>query len=372
MKLILTNKHSHRPDYFIMAGFFFLIIFGLFFLASASSDIGKIRFNDAYYYIKQQITNGLSLGILGFIFGYFLYYKNYKRVALALLFVNIVALLLVVVSSHGLELGGSKRWLQIGSLTFQPSEILKIVVVIYLAAWLSNPKRDSRVKKIGSGFLPFLLIMGFVGGLLVVEPATSTVVIVLLSGLIMYFMSGAKYAYIGLSIFMAILAIAILVYITPYRMARFTSFLSPNADPLGAGFHLQQSLISLGSGGLTGVGFGKSTNKYLYLPESIGDSIFVIIAEELGFIGATIVITFFFSVVFRALLISRNVRDDFGKLLLIGFSAIIGIQTFINIAALSGLIPLTGVTLPFISHGSSSLVTFMTMAGIMTNISRYT
>ena len=165
--------------------------------------------------------------------------------------------------------------------------------------------------------------------------------------------------------------IAVLIYLTPYRLERFTAYLTPGADPQGASFHLRQSLITLGAGGLTGVGFGKSTNKYLYLPESIGDSIFVIIGEELGFIGATILISFFFVVVLRGLLISRNMRDEFGKLLLIGFSAIIGIQTFVNIAALSGLIPLTGVTLPFISYGSSSLATFMTMAGIMVNISKY-
>ena len=356
----------------MMAGFFSLIIFGLLALASASSDIGKIQFNNAYFFVERQIAMGLGLGTLGFIIGYFLYYKNYKRVALVLLFINNLALILVLVGPLGVKEGGSKRWLDIGPIIFQPSEFLKVIIVIYLAAWLSNPKKDSRVKKFSSGFLPFLLIMGVVAGLLLAEPAISTVVIVLFSGLTMYFMSGARYAYIVLSFFLAIIAITILVIFIPNRRDRFSSFLTPDADPLGKSYHLNQSLISLGAGGLTGVGFGKSTNKYLYLPESIGDSIFVIIAEELGFIGATILVVFYFAIVLRGLIIAKNARDEFGKLLLIGFSTIIGFQTFINIAALSGIIPLTGVTLPFISYGSSSLVTFMVMAGIMTNVSRYT
>lgn len=371
MKLLLTNKHGHRPDYMLIAGFFCLVVFGLFALASASSDVGKIRFNNAYYYLEHQIIVGLSIGVIGFILGYIIYYKNYKRWALFLLIINIALLALVLLSSHGATFGGSTRWLRLGSLFPQPSEFLKIIFVVYLAAWLSNSSRDSRVKKFGSGFLPFMIISGFVGVLLLAEPATSTVVIVLFSALIMYFMSGAKFAYIALWILLAVVALTVLVYITPYRFARFTAFLTPDADPQGASFHLRQSLITLGAGGITGVGFGKSTNKYLYLPESVGDSIFVIIGEELGFIGAAVLVTFFFVVVLRGLLVSRNVRDEFGKLLLVGFSAVIGLQTFINIAALSGLIPLTGVTLPFISYGSSSLATFLTMAGIMVNISRY-
>ncbi|MDP1689262.1 MAG: putative peptidoglycan glycosyltransferase FtsW [bacterium] len=371
MKLLLTNKHGHRPDYVLIAGFFCLVIFGLFALASASSDIGKIRFNNTYYYLENQIVQGIGLGIIGFILGYLIYYKNYKRWALFLLIVNIVLLILVLFSSYGTTLGGSTRWLKIGPIIAQPSEFLKIIFIVYLAAWLSSSKRDSRVKKFGSGFLPFMLISGFIGALLFAQPATSTVFIVLLSALIMYFMSGAKFAYIGLLMVLAITVLGVLIYFTPYRLDRVMAYLTPEADPQGAGFHLRQSLITLGAGGITGVGFGKSTNKYLYLPESIGDSIFAIIGEELGFIGATILVSFIFVVVLRGILISRNMGDEFGKLLLVGFSAILGIQAFVNIAALSGLIPLTGVTLPFISYGSSSLITFMTMAGITVNISRY-
>lgn len=371
MRLFLTNKHGHRPDYMLIAAFFCLVIFGLLALASASSDLGKIRFNDTYYYLKRQLTLGLGLGIIGFFLGYMVYYKNYKRWALFLLIVNIAALILVLSGSWGATFGGSARWLKLGSFFFQPSELLKIVFVVYLSAWLTGTKGSHRTRKFGSGFLPFIMISGFIGTLLLAEPATSTVIIVLLSALIMYFMSGARFAYIGLAVALAVIVLIMLIYITPYRLERFTAYLTPNADPQGSSFHLRQSLITLGAGGLTGVGFGKSTNKYLYLPEAIGDSIFVIIGEELGFIGATVLISFFFVVVLRGFLISRNVRDEFGQLLLIGFSAIIGIQTFVNIAALSGLIPLTGVTLPFISYGSSSLTTFMTMAGIMVNISRY-
>lgn len=371
MRLFLTNKYGHRPDHMLLVAFFCLTIFGLFALASASSDLGKIRFDDAYYYLKRQLMLGLGVGIMGFFLGYIVYYKNYKRWALFLLVANVIALTLVLLSPLGVTFGGSARWLLIGSFFFQPSEILKIVFVIYLAAWLSQAEKSHRTKKFGSGFLPFILLSGFIGALLLAEPATSTVIIVLFAALIMYFMSGARFAYIGLAVALAMTAITFLIYLTPYRLERLTAYLTPNADPEGASFHINQALITLGAGGLTGVGFGKSTNKHIYLPEPFGDSIFVIIGKELGFIGASILITFFFVIVLRSFLISRNIRDEFGKLLLLGFAAIIGIQAFVNIAALSGLIPLTGVTLPFVSYGSSSLATFMTMAGIMVNISRY-
>ena len=370
MRLLLTNKYGHRPDYVLLVAFFFLVVFGLFALSSASSDLGKIRYDDAYYYLKRQITLGLFGGLLGFALGYILYYKNHKRWAIFLLLANLAALVLVLISPLGATRGGSARWLELGPLSFQPSELLKIAFIIYIAAWLSRAGHHRKMD-FGRGFLPFLLLSGFVSILLFLQPATSTVFIVLATAFIMYFMSGARFSYIGLAGLMAVVAVGVLVYFTPYRLERVTAFLSPSEDPAGAGYHLNQALITLGAGGLTGVGFGGSTNKYLYLPESIGDSIFVIIGEELGFIGATILITVLFIVVLRGLFIARNVRDEFGRLMLVGFCAIIGIQTFVNIAALSGLIPLTGVTLPFVSYGSSSLVTFMTMAGIMTNISRY-
>ncbi len=370
MKLFLTNKTGHGTDYLILSSFLLLIIFGLFALSSASSDLGKIKFDDSYYFLKKQLTFGIALGSLLFFLGYKIYYKNYKKLALPLLLLNVAALLLVLFSPWGITRGGSSRWLGFGGIEFQPSEILKITFIIYLAAWLSSSK-IYRKKDFMKGFVPFLILSGFICVLLLAEPATSTVLIIFASALIMYFMSGARFHYIGLAVLLSSVALGIMVYVTPYRFERFATFFNRDADSLGSGFHLNQALISLGSGGLMGVGFGNSTNKYLYLPESMGDSIFVIIGEELGFVRAAILITIFFIVILKGLFVSQNVRDDFGRLLLIGFLSVIGIQTFINIAALTGLIPLTGVTLPFISYGSSSLVSFMLMAGIITNISRY-
>ncbi|MBI2035536.1 MAG: cell division protein FtsW [Candidatus Liptonbacteria bacterium] len=370
MKLLLSNKTGHNPDYFILSAVLMLVIFGLFALASASSDLGKIKFDDSYYFLKKQLTFGVSLGILLFFLGYKIYYKNYKRWALPLLLLNVSALLLTLFSPWGITRGGSSRWLGIGGVEFQPSEILKIIFIIYLAAWLSSSK-VYRKRDFLKGFVPFLILSGFICALLLAEPATSTVLIIFASALVMYFMSGARFHYIGLAVLLSVAALGVMIYVTSYRFERLASFLNRGDDALGADFHINQALISLGSGGLTGVGFGNSTNKYLYLPESMGDSIFVIVGEEFGFIGAAVLITVFFIVVLKGFFLSRNVRDDFGRLLLIGFVSVIGIQTFINVAALSGLIPLTGVTLPFISYGSSSLVSFMLMAGIMVNISRY-
>lgn len=370
MNFFKFKKRGDGPDYLLIAAIVGLVVFGLIALSTASSDRGKIYFNDTYYYLKHQAFYGLTLGIAGFFLAYNIYYKYYKKIALPLLLLGIAALVFVLFSPFGVTSGGSTRWLSIGPVTIQPSEILKVFFLIYLAAWLSSPGVN-RKENFTRGFLPFLFLSGLIGFLLIIQPATSTVFILLLTALIVYFMSGARISYIALFIIIGVTSLSMLIYITPYRLERFTAFLRPEADLQGSGFQLNQALITIGSGGLTGVGYGHSTNKYKYLPESIGDSIFAIIAEELGFIGAAGLIFTFFVLVLRGLLIARNVRDEFGKLLMVGLACLIGIQVFVNIAAISGLMPLTGVTLPFISYGGTSLAVFMTIGGIMANISKY-
>ncbi|HEY4523863.1 MAG TPA: putative peptidoglycan glycosyltransferase FtsW [Candidatus Paceibacterota bacterium] len=364
------RKRNEKPDYLFLFAFGALLIFGLVVLSSASSDLGKIKFNDTYYYLKHQIIYGLSFGLLGFFITYNTYYKHYKKIALPLLILSILVLGVVLFTPLGKAFGGSTRWLFLGPITIQPSEILKVTFLVYLATWLSRPGAD-RKNNIMNGFLPFLLMAGLVAVLLILEPATSTVFIILCSALIVYFMSGAKFIYIVLTLLIGAIALAGLIYVTPYRFERFTSFFSPNQDLEGGGFHSNQALITIGSGGLTGVGYGQSANKYNYLPESIGDSIFAIIAEEFGFIGAASLIFVFFVLLLRGFFIARGVRDEFGKLLMIGLLSEIGIQAFINIGAISGLLPITGVTLPFISYGGTSLAVLMTTVGIMANVSKY-
>lgn len=365
-----TSKIGHRPDYFLMMVVFLLIVFGLAMLASASSELGKTKFNDSYYYLKHQITNGLTVGVFGFLVGYFLHYQRLRKWAFIFLVAGIISLALVF-TNFGIGFRGASRWVALGPVSFQPAEIMKLVFVIYLAAWLSNPK-IKRAENINEGLLPILLLFGFVAGLLFLQPATSTVVILMGSGLVVYFLSGAKLKYLVLIAVLALITLSAIIYATPYRRDRILSFLNSEADTRGQNYHLNQALVAIGSGGLFGVGYGQSATKANYLPTPIDDSIFAVIGEELGFVGAGAVVALFTMLVLRIFWLARKTRDNFGKLILVGFGSIIALQSFTNMAAISGLIPLTGVPLPFISYGGTALAAFMTMSGISLNISRYT
>ncbi len=368
--------HSHAgpargrtPDYFLFAVIAALALFGIAMLASASSSLGKVQFNNTYYYLEHQLLYGFSLGAAGFIFGYFFPYRHWKKVALPLLSVAVAALVLVF-TPLGHAASGSSRWLRLGPLSFQPAEFAKFALIIYLSAWLSNAKFN-RATDFRSGFVPFLAIIGVMGGLLLLQPATSTVVILIASGLIVYFMSGAPFRYILLAAVLGIASIGLLVLATPYRRARILGFLHQSAYTQGLNYQLNQSLIAIGSGGITGVGYGQSASKGAYLPDAVDDSIFAIVAEELGFIGAVALVALFATFAFRMFLLARRAADKFGRSLLVGFGSVIALQAFINMAATSGLIPLTGVPLPFVSYGGTALAIFLTMSGISLNVSKY-
>ena len=363
----MLKKHA---DKVILITVGILIILGLAVLASASSEIGKIRFDDPYHYLKHQLTHGLSFGVVGFLAALLIPYKFFQKAALPMLLLSIVSLILIF-SPLGAEFGSAARWLEIGPLTMQPSEILKFTFIIYLAAWLASRYRD-RKNDFMEGFFPFMAVSGIVAVLLILQPSTSVVVILMLTGLIMYFINGVRLKYILLLIFIGVLGLCVVIYFSPYRLERITSFFNPEADPLawGARYHLNQARIAIGSGGLFGVGYGNSIAKVKFLPEPIGDSIFVVIAEELGFVGAAFFIFMFFTLTTAGFVGSQRIRDKFGRLAVIGFSSLIAIQVFIHIGSVSGLIPLTGVPLPFISYGGTAMATFMTMIGLTVNLLR--
>lgn len=373
------KKSGHSPDYIFISCIVLLVLFGLIMLSSASSDLGKIKFNDTYYYLKHQLLYGLIPGLIGFVIATFIYYRFWQKFAVPLLLIGLIGLVLVF-TPLGFSHSGANRWLNLGGVfSVQPAEFLKFAYIIYLAAWLS-PKEKSlflRQKSFLSGFLPFLIASGLVAFLIVMQPSTTTVAIILAAGVLVYFVSGARLSFVFGTIFLGILGLAIIISLTPYRAERVatyikTLFQSEAVDSQSSGYHLSQARMAIGSGGLWGVGFGKSTTKFKYLPEPIGDSIFAVIAEELGFIGVLAIIVFFSILFWRGFVIAKNSRDQFAKLTTIGFITIIAIQTFIHIGAISGLIPLTGVPLPFISYGGTSLAIFLTMAGIIVNISKYT
>lgn len=362
-------KIGHSPDYFLLAAVFLLTITGIVMLVSASSELGKIKFDDSYYYFKHQVENGLIFGVLGFAAAYFVNYQRYRSFALIFLAVNII-LLALVFTGLGIKSGGANRWLRLGPVTFQPAELLKLTFIMYLAAWFSKGG-SGRDSKRGGGLIVFIVAAGIVGALLALQPTTSTAFILLASGLAIYFLSGAPVRHVAGLITIGAVSFAVLIYITPYRLDRIRTFLDPQRDAAGLSYHVNEAVTTIKSGGATGIGFGQSKEKIGNLPAPIDDSIFAIIAQELGFAGAGILIALFAAFSIRAFWIARRVRDRFGQLLLVGFGTVIALQSIVNIGAISGLFPLTGVPLPFISYGGTALFTFLTMSGVMVNISKY-
>lgn len=366
-----NNKGGHAPDYVFLSTLGILVVFGIVMLSSASSDLGKIKFDDTFYYLKHQIYYGLLPGIVGFLFAAFFHYKKWQTAALYLLVGSVIALLLVF-TPLGIHAGGATRWVSIGPISLQPAELLKLTFILYMAAWLGG-KRTKRQTSFKEGYLPFILISGFIALLIVLQPATTTVAVIMLASLIVYYMSGAKFRYIALTVLLGFVALVGLIIATPYRAERVMNYFNPEkVDVLGKGYHRQQALIAIGSGGPAGVGYGQSTTKYKFLPEPIGDSIFAVIAEELGFAGSIFVLALFTLLFTRGLMIANKCKDKFGQLAVIGIISVLAIQTFVNIGAISGVLPLTGVPLPFISYGGTALAIFLTMMGVVTNISKHT
>src|SRR3989344_3331365 len=368
IRLGIKSRKKRGADYIIVSCVIILTAFGLVMLSSASSNLGQAKFGDSYYYLKHQIFYGLSFGILGFFIGSRIYYRRYEKFAFAFLIISLI-LLGLVFTPLGFKTKGAARWLSLGPVTFQPSEIAKMAFVLYLAAWLG--RRPERQVDLFKGFLPFLLVLGVLSGFFLRQPATSSAAIIILTALVVYFASGARWKYIFWLILLVALAFLVVTYFTPYRWDRIVNFIQPESDIGKGGYHLNQALNAIGSGGLWGVCYGQSIAKLKYLPEPVGDSIFAIIAEELGFVGAIALLLAFFSFIMRVFLMARKYPDKFGQLILAGFGTLLALQVAINIGSISGLIPLTGVPLPFISYGGTALAVFMTMGGIVVNISKY-
>jgi cell division protein FtsW len=361
-------KARSAPDYVFIGLVAVLTVFGLVMLTSASSDLAEARFGNSFYYLNHQLLNGLIAGGVGFLLGAFVYYRKWEKLAVPLLIFTI-ALLVLVFTPFGFTTKGASRWIDIGGFSLQPTEVLKLTFFIYLAAWLAKGKERS--KELTAGFLPFMILIGIIMALIVFQPSTTTAAIIFAAALATYFTAGGRVKFLVAAVLLAALAFSVLVYITPYRLERVITFLNPDANELEQGYHINQSLIAIGSGGWFGVGYGQSTTKLRSLPEPIGDSIFAVIAEELGFVGASALIFVFLFLVLRGLSIARAAPDNFGRLLVTGFVTLIGIQVFVNIGAVTGLIPFTGVPLPFISFGGTALAAFLTMSGIIVNVSRY-
>jgi len=338
-----------------------LTLFGLLMIYDASSVIAFTNFGDKYHYIKDQLV----WTVLGFIAFFAFYHFDYHRLfnmALPSLLTALVLLFLVFLPGIGSGARGANRWINIASFRLQPAEFVKLALAIYLAAWFSHKEKGR--------FLAFSLLLSAVVLLIVLQPDLGTATIVLAEAVVVYFLSGGSIGYFLIASPIVGLIGFLLVKFEPYRAARLTSFLSLNQSLTNTSYHVKQILIALGSGGIFGLGIGNSIQKYAYLPENVTDSIFPIIAEEFGFIGATILIIVFAVLVSRGFFIASHAKDKFGKFLAGGIISFIAIQIIINLGAMTALFPLTGVPLPFISFGGSALIVDLAAMGILLNISK--
>jgi len=361
-------KSKQKPDQILITTTFALILFGLVALSSAGIAISQSRFGDPYYFFKHQLFFGVLPGLFLMYVIQKIDYHFWKKFAFLFFVANLVFLILVFIPGFGLNFQGASRWLKLGPFSFQPSEMLKLALLLYLAAWLEGKREKGR--DFFEGFVPFLAILGVVGFLIIKQPDMGTLGVTVLIAMSMYFMSGARIQHLSMMFGMGVLAFFALVKFESYRMSRLLVFLHPELDPRGIGYQINQALLAIGSGGIFGLGLGHSRQKFNYLPEPVGDSIFAIIGEEIGLIGAMALVILFVIFAMRGLKIAKNAPDTFGKLIAVGITSWIIFQALINISAISGLIPLTGVTLPFISYGGTSIVFLMIGVGILLNISK--
>lgn len=343
-------------------------IFGIIMIYSASSIWAEYKYNDPLKYVKNQALFFIIGLILMFLVSK-INYKFYLKKSNILLIGCIILLILVLIPGVGMVRNGSRSWFGIGSFGIQPSEFTKLALIIFTSKYLMNNEKN--MKNIKKGVLPILCVLIFVFGLIMLQPDFGTGMIIVVSIIGLLFVGGVSMKFfIGLGI-IGVLGITGLIIIAPYRLARILSFLNPWSDPLGSGFQIIQSLYAIGPGGLFGFGFLNSRQKHFYLPEPQTDFIFSIISEEFGFLGIVIVVTLFLTIIITGFKISKNCKDLFGKYLSFGIMFQLSFQALLNLMVVVGLIPVTGVTLPFLSYGGSSLLITLCSTGVILNISRY-
>jgi len=364
--MVLTKN---KADYVLLAYFGILLVFGLIMLASASSPLGFQRFGDGYFFIKRQFLFGVFPGIVAFLFFSKFDYRKLKKLSAPIFLLSLVSLILVFIPGIGSNLNtGANSWLVIAGNSVQPAEFAKLALVIFMAATLANMGRD--ITDLKSGFLIALFVGMIPVVLIVLQPDVGTVSILFSILFGMLFVANAKVSHLGALAGAGVVALIILILIAPYRAARFTTFLHPELDPQGVGYHINQAFLAVGSGGVFGLGLGHSRQKFQYLPEVRADSIFAVIAEEMGLLFAGGLIVLLILISYRAFILAKNAPDRFGRYLISGIIIWFMVQSFFNIGAMVGLMPITGVPLPFISHGGTALMISMAAVGILINVSK--
>lgn len=352
--------------------FFYLVIVLTFagFLIFFSASLGLLGREGARFNLiaAKQFTIML-VGLLAFLLVSKLHYKYWQKFSLAIFVASLLCTLAVFIPDIGLHLKGAQRWIVVAGISIQTSEFLKLGYVVYLAAWLSRAR--DRVQSIKHGLLPFLIITSIVGVVMVAQPDISTLGIMLVAGASMYFVAGARWRDLALLFLTAALVLSVVVYFKPYTQQRIKTFFNPHENVLGSSYQINQSLIAIGSGGWTGRGFGQSIQKFKFLPEPIGDSIFSVAGEEFGFVGSGLLLLLFLGLALTGLKVSARAPNHFSRLLAVGIVIMMIAGVFINIASMLGLIPLNGTPLLFVSQGGTALLLVLIEAGIIVNISKY-
>lgn len=363
------ERHGGAPDWPLIAAIVTLTLIGLIFVFSSSFAVGQQLFGDPQHFAMRQLL-GAGIGTIAFVFFAYFDYRRLRFWSPIVMAAAVLLLLAVITPGVGFEQNGARRWIQIGSAPpVQPSEVAKLAIVIYVAAWLTS--RGDAIRHVTLGVIPFAAIIGFVGFLIMAEPDLGTAVTITVIGGGMFFVAGAALKHI---LVMAVSGAGVLfaiIGIFGYGLDRFTQFISAESNPEGGGFQVLQLLIALGSGGLTGVGLGESRQKFFYVPSAHTDGVFAIIGEEVGFLGAGLILLLFVFLIYRGLRIAQKAPDQFGTLLAVGIVIWLATQAFFNIGGVTRSIPLTGIPLPFISFGSSALISTLAGAGILVSVSRY-
>jgi len=367
----IKNRKDKKPDIILIVVSLILLILGILILASVSAPLAQRRIGNPYYFLKHQILFAVLPGLFFCFIAYKIEIKMLKKAAPFLFLVNLVLMLAVFLPKIGISTGGATRWLKIGPFSFQPSEFLKLSSIIYFSSLISS-KRKKSFEQNKEQLIVFLSLLGAISLILILQPDISTLGIISLTLFLIYFLSGTPLLYNLIIGFSGIIILLGLIKLAPYRMARLLVFLNPKTDPMGIGYQIKQALIAVGSGGVKGSGLGLGFQKLGYLPGAISDSIFALFAEEVGLIGALILISLFLLFMWRGYKISLRWKEstDFPRLVSLGIVLWIVIQAFINIGAMIRILPLTGVPLPFISYGGSALVTELIGLGILLNISK--
>lgn len=359
-----------KPDYVFLSLLGALIVLGFVMLTSASGPLAFQKFDDAYWYVKHQLLYGFLPGVALFLVLANVDYRRWRDVAPFALGACVFLLITVFIPGLGAKWGTSQSWIHVGGFSFQPVEAVKLLFLFHLAAFLER-RGEEGLANAREGLLPFLIALGVVAALLMMQPDLGSLLVISSLAFAAYFVAGAPWHHLSLIVLGGAAAVALLIKSAPYRAARLMTFLHPELDPQGVGYHINQAFLAIGSGGWFGLGLGHSRQKFLYLPEVAGDSVFAVMAEELGFVFMLAVLALIGAFVLRMVRIAKEAPDAFGRFVAAGIAAWVFSQTIFNVGSMVGILPITGLPMPFVSYGGTSLVILMGAMGIMANISSH-